>query len=211
MKRSWALSAGIFGCSRWGIVGDVSVGSAHELSLEFEARDTHGTVEVSLWVNRDPSVVGSGSEAEGFPACQATVATDLQGYASLFGWVQLVGTESPDDPTRRFEVDPLEISADLNWPFGFFGLLPTMFDAPSRRNRTQTLDWLAHTFLCVSPHSPMDRVVRPVVGFRWGFRMHDGQTDIVAPNSLALFTWNGHLTVLEAAYPGWRFERVPPI
>jgi hypothetical protein len=121
------------------MVDEVSAGARYELSLEFEARGSRGTVEVSLWVNADPSVVGSGSEAEGFPACQATVASDLQGYASLFGWVQLVGTESPEEPMRHFEVDPLEISADLNWPFGFYGLLPTLFDTPSRRDRTQTL------------------------------------------------------------------------
>lgn len=204
------LSGAISGQSQSGMVDEVSAGATYELSLGFEARGTPGTVEVSLWVNEDSSVVGSGSEAEGFPACQATVASDLQGYASLFGWVQLVGTESPEEPTRRFEVDPLEISADLNWPFGFYGLLPTLFDAPSRRDRTQTLDWLAHSFLCVSPDDPMDRVVRPVVGFQWGFWMHDGQIDIVAPNCLELPTWNSHLSVLEAAYPGWRFEEAPP-
>jgi hypothetical protein len=192
------------------MVDEVSAGARYELSLEFEARGSCGTVEVSLWVNADPSVVGSGSEAEGFPACQATVASDLQGDASLFGWVQLVGTESPEEPMRHFEVDPLEISADLNWPFGFYGLLPTLFDTPSRRDRTQTLDWLARSFLCVSPDSPMDQVVRPVVGFQWGFWMHDGQIDIVAPTSLELPTWNSHLRVLEAAYPGWRFEEAPP-
>ena len=188
------------------MVGDVSVGARHELSLEFEARGVPGIVEVSVWVNDDPTDVGTVAEAEGFPACQATVAIDLRGYASLFGWVQLVGTESPEEPTRRYEVDPLAISADLNWPFGFYGLLPTLFDAPSRRDRTQTLDWLAHTFLCVSPDSPMDQVVRPVAGFQWGFRMHDGQVDVVAPNNLALSAWNSHLSVLETAYPGWRFE-----
>jgi hypothetical protein len=192
------------------MVGDLSARAKHELRLEFEARGTPGTVEVSLWVNDDPLVVGSGPEAEGFPACQATVAINLQRYAALFGWVQLVGTASPADPTRRIGVDPLEISADLNWPFGFYGLQPTLFDAPSRRDRTQALDWLAHTFLCVSPDRPMDRVVRPVVGFQWGFWMHDGQIDIVAPTSLELATWNSHLRVLEAAYPGWRFEEAPP-
>jgi hypothetical protein len=138
------------------------------------------------------------------------VAIDLQGYASLFGWVQLVGTESPEDPTRRYEVDPLEISANLNWPFGFYGLLPTLFDAPSRRDRNQNLDWLAHSFLCVSPANPMDRVVRAVIGFRWRFWMHDGQINIVAPTSLELTAWNSHLSVLEAAYPSWRFEEAPP-
>jgi hypothetical protein len=161
-------------------------------------------------VNDDPSVVGSASESEGFRACEATVATDLHGYASLFGWVQLVGTASPQEPIHRFEADPLEITADLNWPFCFYRLLPRLFDPPSRRDRTQTLDWLAYTFLCVSPDSRMDRVVRPVVGFQWGLSMHEGQIDIVAPSSLTLSTWNSHLSVLEATYPGWRFEEAPP-
>jgi hypothetical protein len=123
--------------------------------------------------------------------------------------MQLVGTESPAYQERRFEVDPLEVFADLDLPFGFFGVLPTLFDAPSRRDRNETLDWLSHTFLCVSPDDPMDRAVRPLVAFRWGFQMHDGQIDIVAPDALALSTWNSHLSVLRPTYPGWSFEQVP--
>jgi len=190
-------------------VGGVSDGLTYDLSLGFEARGVPGTVRLSVWVNSDPGAVGSGPEAEGFPACQATVSIDLRGYDSLFGWVQVVGTESPADPARRFEVDPLEVFADLDMPFGFYGVLPTLFDAPSRRDRQQTLDWLAHAFLCVSPGRPMDRAVRPVVAFKWGFRMYDGQIDTVAPDGLALSGWNNHLSLLRTTYPGWRFEEAP--
>jgi hypothetical protein len=183
---------------------------SNNLSLEFEARGVGGTVDVIVWLNNDPATVGSGPEATGFPVCEATVSIDLRGYSSLFGWVQVVGTASPAHPARRFEVDPLEVFADLYMPFGFFGVLPTLFDAPSRRDRNLTLDWLAHTFLCLSPGDPMDRAARPVVAFQWGFRMHDGQIDTVAPDALALSIWNDHLSLLRATYPRWRFDEVPP-
>lgn len=197
---------------RWiGHPGAVSDGLVHDLGLGFEARGVPGRVEIRVWENTDPDAVGTGPAATGFPVCEANVSIDLRGYHSLFGWVQLVGTQSPAHPARRFEVDPLQVFADLNVPFGFFGVLPTLFDAPSRRDHDQTLDWLAHTFLCMSPADPMDRAVRPLVAFHWGFRMHRGQIDIVAPDALPLSTWNNHLRVLRLAYPGWIFEEVPAV
>jgi hypothetical protein len=174
----------LLGRSGFGHCGAVGDGPIYDLSVGFEARGVRGTVDVSVWVNSDPASVGSGPEAEGFPACQAAVSIELRGYDALLGWVQLVGTKSPIHPACSFEVDPLQVFADLNLPFGFFGMLPTLFDAPSRRDRNQTLDWLAQTFLCMSPADPMDRVVRPVVAFHWGFRMHAGQIDTVAPAAL---------------------------
>ena len=191
------------------MLGSVSDGRVYDLRLGFESRGVPGSIGISVWQNTDPAAVGSGPEAKGFPACQATVSIDLQGYDSLFGWVQLVGTASPAHPARRFEVDPLGVFADLNLPFGFFGVLPTLFDAPSRRDRNQTLDWLAHTFLCASADDPMGREVRPLVAFQWGFLMHDGQIDTVAPDGLALSTWNNHLSLLRVTYPGWSFKEAP--
>jgi hypothetical protein len=150
-------------------------------------------------------------EAAGFPVCQATVSTTLEGYNALFGWVQLVGTESPAIPPRRFEVDPLELLGDLDVPFAFYGVEPSLFDAPSRRDRQQTLDWVAHSFLCPSASDPMDRVVQPVASFLWGFRMRDGEIRIIAPEPLPASAWTGHGDLLRRVYPSWRFGDPPRV
>lgn len=60
------------------------------------------------------------------------MSTDLVGYHALFGCVQLVGIEPPGAAERQFEPDPLEILDDLDLPFGFYGVRPTLFDPPSR-------------------------------------------------------------------------------
>jgi hypothetical protein len=151
--------------------------ASHDFTLKFTARGSPGVVAVQIWLNSNPASVGCGAEAEGFPVCEASVSTGLAGYDSLFGWVQLVGTQSPSAPLRRFETDPLRIFSELNMPFGFYGVHPTLFDAPSRKDRQQTLDWLAHSFLCTSPSDPMERAVEPVAAFQWGFRMRSRPYD----------------------------------
>lgn len=187
----------------------VATASVHQVSLSFEARGTTGLVAVRVWPNNDPAAIGADSSSDGFPVCEATVSTGLAGYNSLFGWVQLVGVESPGADGRRFEPDPLQIFEDLNMPFGFYGVRPTLFDAPSRRDRQQPLDWLAHSFLCVSPRSAMERAVRPVMAFQWGFRLIGGRVEIVPPSELTLAAWAAHRDRLAAVYPSWLFEAAP--
>jgi hypothetical protein len=184
----------------------VSDEPSHRLDLTFEAHGAAGSVSVRVWVNTDPTGLGSSPDAVGFPVCQATVSTALQGYRALFGWVQLVGTGSGSALPGRFEIDPLRIFADINMPFGFYGVQPTLFDAPSRHDRQQTLTWIAHAFLCTSPDQPMDRALVPVAAFRWGFRMHDGLIETIDPEPLARSTWGSHRAVLTASFPGWRFD-----
>ena len=176
------------------------------LALAFEARSTTGTVSVAVQPNE-------ASEARGFPVCEATVTSGLTGYDALLGWVQLVGTVGPPSPPRpperRFEIDPLQLFDGIDLPFAFFGIHPTLYDAPSRRDRDQTLDWLAHSFLCL-PDTPMARTVRPVAAFSWGFRLHAGTITIVPAIPLPLSTWTTHRPLLHRSFPTWRFDALPP-
>ena len=142
--------------------------------------------------------------------CEATVSWPLRGYNGLLGRVQLVGRASPLAPERRFEIDPLAIFEGLETPFAFYGLEPTLFDGPSRRDRDQVLDWLAHSFLCVSPTEAMDRNVEAVVGFSWGFVMRHGEVAIVPPEQLSLQDWDAHLELLQRAFPTWSFTSSHP-
>jgi len=138
-----------------------------------------------------------------FPVCEAVVDSDLRGYQSLLGWIQLVGTRNAPHTERRLEIDPLRIFQDLDLPFGFYGINPTLFDAPWRTYRDQYLDWLAHSFLCASPADPMDRAARPVAAFQWGFVLDHGAIELVSPAALPTAEWSKHRSLLMTAYPSW--------
>lgn len=175
------------------------------LDIDFAVRGVEGRIAVTMAPNEDPEALGCDPSARGFPVCQATVETPLQGYRALLGWVQVVGTRSSDADARRFGIDPLQVFDGVETPFGFYGMHPTLFDAPSRRDRSQPLDWLAHSFLCASPSAPMERTVQPVVAFRWGFTISAGAVELARPEPLPLSSWTTHRTLLETAFPSWRF------
>jgi hypothetical protein len=115
------------------------------MKLDFTCRGIHGTVEVVVERNDDPAAIGCellvpgfGSEFyTGFPTCTATVRYDAQGYAAAFGWIQLVRSTDNQSEGKSFEPDPLALFSELSTPFSWFGVKPTLFDAPFRfRRRT---------------------------------------------------------------------------
>ncbi len=177
-----------------------------QLSIPFALELLAGRIEVTIAPSTAPESIGCPPWELGFPVCEAAVTTTARGYAALMGWVQLVAMRSP--PATRFEwtADPLEIYGGLNTPFGFYGIAPTLFDAPSRRDRTRSLEWRAESYLCVAPSSPMTREALPVAAFSWGFTMANGEISIAEPHPIPLSTWTGHVQLLESEYPGWVFE-----
>ena len=175
------------------------------LTLDFALRGVKGEVTITMAANDAPEALGCDPSARGFPVCEATVDTPLRGYRALLGWIQVLGSRRTDADERRFEIDPLQVFDGVDSPFAFYGLNPILFDAPSRRDRAQPLDWLAHSFLCASPGDPMARQVEPYAGFRWGFVLDTGTVRFVRPEALPLSSWASHRPLLEGAYPSWRF------
>ena len=173
--------------------------------LNFAVRGVEGRISVTLTANDDPESLGCEPAAAGFPVCEATLEAPLRGYRALLGWIQVVGTRSSHLHERRFEIDPLRIFEGLDTPFAFYGLHPTLFDAPSRRDRLQHLDWLAHSFLCGSPSEPMERIIDPIAAFQWGFILDAGVVQLVNAQPLPLSAWARHRTLLSTAFPSWRF------
>jgi hypothetical protein len=176
------------------------------LTIPFEVRNGSGQVIVTVEVLTDPTTVGQVSDAAGFPVCRASVDFSLNGYAGLLGWVQLVGTKTDSQSERAFEIDPLEVFDGLEIPFAFYGLKPSLFDAPYRSDRSRSLDWLAHSFLCVAPTRPMAKEVEAVTGFSWGFIMAGGEVETVPPELLRPADWTGHLNALSTSFPTWTFS-----
>lgn len=177
-----------------------------ELSFPFVARGLPGVVNVEVYPNSRPASIGSTDWARGFPICQASIDWKAEGYNALLGWLQVVGMRAANaDASRKWVTDPLEIHDGLNTPFGFYGLSPTLFDAPARSDRTQSLDWCAESFLCFAPSSPMAREAYPVAGFSWGFVLSAGEIKTVEPKVIEQAAWNRHVGLLRSTYTGWTF------
>lgn len=176
------------------------------LDLTFIHDGIDGQVSIFCVPNEDPLSVGKPPEAAGFPMCTATIAYPARGYRAVFGWVQLVRSTDNDSKGTAFEMDPLRWFEDSPAPYCWYGILPTLFDAPSRDERAP-LDWLAHSFLAVTPRSQSEKLVVPLLGFSWGFNIDAHENITIAPVlRLSDHDWESHLPYLRQVYPNWAFS-----
>jgi len=182
------------------------------VKIPFRHEGFAGQVIVSADKTVDPATLGAHDGAAGLANCRAVVEFDGFGYEQLFGWVQLVRSTDNTFQGRQFEMDPFDpfrLYDRAPTPYCWYGILPTLFDAPSRDDRVR-LDWLAHSFLAVSPRGGNRRVVTPLLGFSWGFQVaDDGSTSLDPVMSLAPMDWDLHLSYLRASYPEWSFLQMP--
>ncbi|MEO6063791.1 MAG: hypothetical protein ABIQ99_17810 [Thermoflexales bacterium] len=155
-----------------------------------------------------PAALGVGDSALGFANCKATIDFSAGGYLGLLGWVQLVRSTDNTTHGRQFEMDPFdpfELYERAPLPYCWYGIAPTLFDAPSRDERVQ-LDWVAHSFLGASPFGGNTRVVAPLLGFSWGFAISDDKRIRLKPITiLDASDWQAHLPYLRECYPEWQF------
>lgn len=180
-----------------------------QTNFPFLLRGKVGQVRVSIVANDDPIRVGcdlldralSPETARGFPMCEATPVIDLDGYAGACGWIQVVQSTNA---SGAFELDPLSLFRDVDTPFAFFGVRPTLFDAPFRDTRYD-LSWTARSFLCAVPDAVMSKVVEPVAAFEWGFTVVAEAVTIESPQALEIAAWDEHVALLQTTFPDWRF------
>jgi hypothetical protein len=180
-------------------------------SAPFEWRGSTGEVRVECVENDDPAGYGTFfSDARGFPVCTATVRYPRRGYDAMFGWVQLVRSTDNESRGEGFEVDPFALFGDAGSPYCWYGTEPTLFDAPSRADRSP-LQWFAHSFLATTPLDEMlegnPRRVVPLLGLGWGFDVRDEAITLHEIAPLAAGDWEGDVSVLRAVYPSpfWTF------
>jgi len=183
------------------------------LVIPIRLRGASGSVHVSIAPNEDPVAVGSefllfGMPPElalGYPMCTATVEYERDGYAAVLGWTQLVRSSDNSTGGKSFEVDPIAVYRDMDTPFAWFGLKPTLFDAPFRFDR-QDVSWECHSFVCFIPDAVLSRHVRAIGGFSWGFDTH---AETVSPRDLEVLddeSWNHCIPILRDKYPTWIFD-----
>jgi hypothetical protein len=170
------------------------------LALPFSWTGREGEVRVEISENDDPAGLGCADFAHGFPVCRAMVAPPSRGYADMLGWVQLV-----DDSYHGggFHADGFEPLGPLPHPFGFYGVSPTLFDAPHYDG--ENFDFLAHTFLCGLGGELLEyrREVRAVLGFSWGCTKRGPEIEFLGPAALPPGSWDAHREYLSRTFPGW--------
>lgn len=176
------------------------------LEISYQWADVGGAVRVIVGTNEDPAALGCAEFARGFPYCRATVESPAGGYADLLGWVQLVDHSAQEG---GFQADPFPRLSGVSHPYGFFGLMPTFFDAP-HTNELKNWDFLAHTFLCGLGGDLLDprREVRAVLGFSWGFAKRGARIDWWGPELLAAKDWDSQNQYLTQRYSeaSWTFR-----
>jgi hypothetical protein len=183
------------------------------LRVPFTFRDVACEVVVAVRPNDDPSRYGCdlldpslpADAAADFPVCTAEPVLPLRGYRAACGWIQVVRST---DSSGEFEMDPLALFRDVATPFAFFGIAPTLFDAPFRESRYD-LVWKARAFLAASQDGVMSKTIRPLAAFEWGFTVAEGAITIDDPTELSVATWNEHRQLFSTTYPGWTFELFP--
>jgi len=178
------------------------------MEIPFSYQNHKGRVAVSVEKTLSPETLGARDGAGGLANCTAKIEFAGRGYQQLFGWVQLVRSTDNVFQGRGFEMDPFdpfELYERAPYPYCWYGILPTLFDAPSRDERVQ-LDWVADSFLAASPLREDRRIVTPLLGFSWGFHVLDhGNVKLEPVAILSAVDWERHLPYLRECYPEWRF------
>jgi len=200
-----------------------STTQTQSLTCSFTVPGRHLTnLHITIKPNTDPKKSGSHlifpsqplSSFLDFPACTATITTPSDsGYAATYGWIQFVleaplHPEATDTNSGVWEHDPIPITAELNTPFIYFGIAPTLFDAPFRMHRTD-MDWTSWSFLTYIEDSVMTKEIHPILGFEWGFRVEEGRASIKVLRMIDVNeAWEVQRDLLERKFPGWRFGAV---
>jgi hypothetical protein len=175
------------------------------VEIPFAYGGVDGVVDVRCVPMADPVAFGKTSAELGMPACTAVVHFPASGYWSLLGWVQVVAAGAPGDEAE-WTADPFDLFEDSSSPYAWFGIRPTLFDAPSRRDDVP-LRWRARSFLATTPWDQDERLVAPLAGFAWGYDVDpEGAIAVRGPETLPQTTWQEHLPYLRARYDTWVFR-----
>ncbi|MGW0668419.1 hypothetical protein [Streptomyces sp. NPDC002746] len=175
--------------------------------LPFTHDGETGSVTIAVEQVDDPRTIGKHPAMRGYPCCTSTVTYPGRGYRAMFGWVQFVRSTDNASGGADFDMDPFILFEDAPSPYCFFGINPTLFDAPSRAER-RPMAWLAHSFLAYTPLDREQRCVIPLTGFSWGFGIDaEGKIPVRPAAALTTADWDEHLPYLGTSYPAWEFEK----
>jgi len=193
-----------------------------KMEIPFTYQGHKGHVIVTSETTLEPADLGAREGAVGLGNCKATIEFSASGYLGLLGWIQLVCSTDNSSHGRQFEMDPFDpfdLYIHALSPYCWYGINPTLFDAPSRDKRVD-LDWVARSFLAASPlrgerriTSPIRgerKIVTPLLGFSWGFHIFNEENIELKPiTALTTSDWATHLPDLRKCYKRWQFKEMP--
>jgi hypothetical protein len=182
----------------------------------FKTAHRSGTVRVYYGVTRHGKDSGftalKGFKADrsgrGFPTIKCEVRCDDPGYWSVLGWIQWVTQDFGENRPQVELIDRFPAVMDRDLPFASMGYAPTFFDAPAY-NSLPNVDWRATLFLCTLPMLSRREAVVPLVGYRWGYRIHRARGAVI-PYPLQPATspdWTRVRSKLSDRHPQWAFGR----
>src|SRR4051795_2438801 len=192
----------------------VNLVSTMDFTLPFTLRGVEGAIHVRYGVNDDPRRWGyevldldwySEDVVRGFPVMQASVEHSAEGYAAQLGWVQVVEYHVRD-PGQSEDVTVFDVPPQLSEienPYFAFGVLPTVFDAPSITSHE--VEWSARTFLTYTPDAVLSRVIAPLGGFTWGYDVTAGEVTVRSLATAEQSDWMDILPGLRLRFPSWSF------
>lgn len=70
--------------------------------------------------------------------------------------------------------------------------------------------WRATTFLVHTPDAVLSRVIRPICGFSWGYRVEEGSVHRDALTVADAGDWSAILPDVRTRFATWTFESLPP-
>jgi hypothetical protein len=134
--------------------------------------------------------------AIGYPRLHTWVESyQGSGYRTASALIQWIDTERVGP--RHMSVRELDVSEEYgaaNIPFFAHGYPAAMFDAPAHNmNGASWMRWEATTWFVASPARWTNHLVRPIVGFRWGYEEDSGEVSILPLKPLQIGDWSATL------------------
>lgn len=181
----------------------------------FTLRGVNGEIEVFYGINDDPKEFGFDlldlpfdiEMALGFPFLKANIVYPQDFYNAFFGWIQIVKSHDFDTDEEAVSIDLMPMNKDVDYPFSFFGFLPTFFDAPGPNPPRNNESWIAHTFLVFTPNVARTREIYAIKGFEWGYVLKNDEIEVQEIKPISENSWNINTEYLSGMFPNWKFYR----
>lgn len=181
----------------------------------FALRGTAGEIEIIYGINDDPEEFGFDlldlpyeiESALGFPFLKANLIYPQDYYRAFFGWIQTVRAQDYEAEEESVSIDVMPMNKDIDYPFSFFGFLPTFFDAPEPNPAKKNESWIANTFLVFTPYVARTREIYAIKGFEWGYVLKNDEIEVQEIKPISENAWNTNSEYLSGMFPDWKFYR----
>ena len=181
----------------------------------FTLRGVDGEIDVLYGINDDPVEIGfdllnlpfDNDLVVGFPFLKASIIYPEDYYKAFFGWIQMVKVQDYETEEESVTPDIMPMNRELDYPFSFFGHLPTFFDAPGPNPPRKNESWIASTFLVFVSDVARTKDISALKGFEWGYVLNEGDIEVQEIKPISENLWNVNSDYLSRMFPSWNFNK----